>query len=127
MFPPMDANDALERLTQVSDDVGAAVVFERGGTLRVLGSTVPDEDARELAALGDAMLAYAEALRSGTRVRQLEAKTAEGGVYVVRSDERAVVATAGRDALPGLVQHDLRTVLTDLARRSRAAKKSAGS
>jgi predicted regulator of Ras-like GTPase activity (Roadblock/LC7/MglB family) len=127
MFPPMDANDALERLTQVSDDVGAAVVFERRGTLRVLGSTVPDEDARELAALGDAMLAYGDALREGTQVRQLEAKTPEGGVYVVRSDERAVVATAARDALPGLVQHDLRTVLTDLARRSRTAKKSAGS
>jgi hypothetical protein len=127
MFPRMDANDALARLTEVSDDVSAAVVFQRGGTLRVLGSTVPDEDAGELAALGDAMLAHAEALRRGSQVRQLEAKTPEGGVYVVRKDERAVVATAGRDALSGLVQHDLRTVLADLAKRSRTVKKSAAS
>jgi hypothetical protein len=127
MFPPMDATDALERLTQVSDDVRAAVVFQRGGAPRVLGSTVPEEDARELAALGDAMLAYADALRGGAQVRQLEAVTPDGGVYVVRRDERAVVATAGRDALSGLVQHDLRTVLTDLAKRSRTAKKHAGS
>jgi predicted regulator of Ras-like GTPase activity (Roadblock/LC7/MglB family) len=127
MFSPMDAIDALERLTQVSDDVRAAVVFQRGGVVRVLGSTVPDEDARELAAHGNAMLANAEALRGGAQVRQLEAVTPEGGVYVVRRDERAVVATAGRDALSGLVQHDLRTVLNDLAKRSRTAKKSAGS
>jgi hypothetical protein len=127
MFPPMDANDALERLTQVSDDVRAAVVFERGGTLRVLGSTIPEGEARELAALGDAMLASADALRGGAQARQLEAVTPEGGVYVVRRDERAVVATADRDALSGLVQYDLRTVLTDLAKRSRTAKKSAGS
>jgi hypothetical protein len=127
MFPPMDANDALERLTQVSDDVSAAVVFQRGGTLRVLGSTVPAEDAGELATLGDAMLAYADALRDGSQVRQLEAKTTEGGVYVVRKGERAVVATAGRDALSGLVQHDLRTVLADLAKRSKTVKKSAAS
>jgi predicted regulator of Ras-like GTPase activity (Roadblock/LC7/MglB family) len=125
MFPAMDAKDALDRLTQVSDDVRAAVVFERGGT--PIGATVPDEDARELAALGDAMLAYADALRSGAEVRQLQAVTPAGGVYVVRRDERAVVATAERDALSGLVQHDLRTVLTDLAKRSRTAKKNAGS
>jgi predicted regulator of Ras-like GTPase activity (Roadblock/LC7/MglB family) len=125
MFPPMDAKDALERLTLVSDDVRAAVVFERGGT--PIGATVPDEDARQLAALGDAMLAYADALRSGAAVRQLQAMTPAGGVYVVRRDERAVVATAEPDALSGLIQHDLRTVLTDLAKRSRTGKKRAGS
>jgi hypothetical protein len=134
MFPAMDANESLERLLQVSEDIRAAVVFERG-TLRVLGSraardasrtaTMLDEDARELAELGDAMLAYADTLRDGPAVRQLEALTPDGGVYVVRNGERAVVAIAAPGSLVGLVQHDLRSLLSSFASPRRKAKASA--
>jgi hypothetical protein len=112
-------------------------VFELG-TLRVLGSraaarsaarahaaTLPDEEARELAALGDAMLAYADTLRDSAEVRQLEAVTPEGGVYLARDGGRAVLAAAAPGALVGLVQHDLRTLLRDLARPRRRAKANA--
>jgi predicted regulator of Ras-like GTPase activity (Roadblock/LC7/MglB family) len=123
MFPPMDANEALERLLRVSEDIRAAVVFERGGD--PVAATLPDEDARELAALGDVMLAYAEALRDSAHVRQLEAVTPEGGVYLVTDGARAVVAVAAPGALVGLVQHDLRTLLSSLARPRRKAKANA--
>jgi hypothetical protein len=125
MFPAMDANESLERLLQVSEDIRAAVVFERGG--EPIAATTLDEDARELAALGDAMLAYADTLRDGPAVRQLEALTPEGGVYVARNREQAVVAIAAPGSLVGLVQHDLRTLLGDLARPRRKAKASAAS
>jgi predicted regulator of Ras-like GTPase activity (Roadblock/LC7/MglB family) len=125
MFPPMDANEALEQLTRVSEEVRAAVVFERGG--EPIASTLPDDDARELAALGDAMLAYAATLRDGAAVRRLEAVTPEGGVYLLREGDRAVIATAVPGALVGLVQHDLRTLLASLARPRRRAKAGAGS
>jgi predicted regulator of Ras-like GTPase activity (Roadblock/LC7/MglB family) len=125
MFPPMDANDALEQLTQVSEDVRAVVVFERGG--EPIAATLPDDDARELAALGDAMLAYAATLREGAAVRRLEAVTPEGGVYLLSEGDRAVIATAVPGALVGLVQHDLRTLLASLARPRRRAKAGAAS
>jgi predicted regulator of Ras-like GTPase activity (Roadblock/LC7/MglB family) len=115
----MDANDALEELLRVSDEVRAAVVFEHGG--EPVASNLPEEEAREIAGLGDAMLAYAATLREAVEVRQLEAVTPEGDVYVVRHGERAVVAIAAPGSLAGLVQHDLRTLLGGLARRRRSA------
>jgi hypothetical protein len=123
MFPAMDAHEALDRLLRVSDDIRAAVVFERGGdTPRVLGSTLLDEDAGELAALGHAMLARAGRLRDSAEVRRLEAVTPDGAVYVVRDDKRAVIAIAAPGALAGLVQHDLRSLLSELSKPRRKAK-----
>lgn len=125
MFPAMDANEALEQLLRVSEDIRAAVVFEQGGELTA--ATLLDEDARELSALAEAMLAYADTLRDAPAVRQLEALTPEGGVYVVRDGKRAVVAIAAPGSLVGLVQHDLRTLLGSLSRPRRRAKASAAS
>jgi hypothetical protein len=118
----VDATDALDRLLRVSDDIRSAVVFERGGeTSRVLGSTVLDEDARELAYLGDALLRRADRLRDSAEVRRLEAVTPDGSVYLVRDGERAVLATAAPDALVGLVQHDLQSLLSELSQPRRKA------
>jgi predicted regulator of Ras-like GTPase activity (Roadblock/LC7/MglB family) len=121
----MDANEALDQLLRVSEDIRAAVVFERSG--EPIAATLLDEDAREVAALGDAMLAYADTLRDAPAVRQLEALTPEGGVYVVRAGDRAVVAIAAPGSLVGLVQHDLRALLGTLSRPRRRAKASAAS
>jgi predicted regulator of Ras-like GTPase activity (Roadblock/LC7/MglB family) len=125
MFPAMDASESLERLLQVSEDIRAAVVFERGG--EPVAATMLDEDARELATLGDAMLDHAGTLREASAVRQLEALTPEGGVYVARNGELAVVAIAAPGSLVGLVQHDLRALLGGLVRPRRKAKASAAS
>jgi hypothetical protein len=115
----MDATEALGELTRVSDEVRTAVVFERGG--EVLASNLRDEDAREIAGLSDAMLAYAETLRPRAGVRLLRAVTPDGDVYVARDGERAVVAVADPGSLAALVKHDLRTLLASLSRRRRRA------
>jgi hypothetical protein len=123
MFPAMDAHEALDRLLRVSEDIRAAVVFERGGdTPRVVGTTLLDEDAGELAALGDAMLARAGQLRDSAEVRRVEAVTPDGAVYLVRDGERAVIAIAAPGALVGLVQHDLRSLLSELSKPRRKVK-----
>jgi hypothetical protein len=123
MFPAMDAHEALDRLLRVSEDIRAAVVFERGGdTPRVVGSTLLDEDAGELAARGDSMLARTGRLRDSAEVRRLEAVAPDGAVYIVRDGERAVIAIAAPGALVGLVQHDLRSLLSELSRPRRKAK-----
>jgi predicted regulator of Ras-like GTPase activity (Roadblock/LC7/MglB family) len=118
MFPSMDANHALSGLLEVSEEIRAAVVFERG---EPIASNLPDDEAREISGLADAMLAYAETLRQGVAVKQLEAVTPAGDVYVVRRGERAVVAVATPGSLAGLVQHDLRTLLSSMTRGKRKA------
>lgn len=110
----MDANDALEELLRVSDDVRAAVVFDRGGEPEA--SNLPDEEAAEIGALADAMLAYAGTLREDAELRGLRAVTPDGDVYLVRDGDRAVAAVAAPGSLAGLVQHDLRTLLGSLPR-----------
>jgi hypothetical protein len=120
MFPVVDANDALDQLLQVSEDVRAAVVFERGGEL--IAGTLLDEEARELAGLGDAMLAYADTLRDAASARRVEAVTPDGGVYVAQDGELAVAAVAAPGALAALVQHDLRTLLGNVSRPRRRTK-----
>jgi hypothetical protein len=118
MFPPMDADAALAQLLEVSDDVRAAVLFERG---ELLASNLSEDEAAEIAGLADAMLAYAATLRKDVAVKQLAAETLDGDVYVVRQGERGVVAIAAPGSLPGVVQHDLRTLLGRLSQRSREA------
>jgi predicted regulator of Ras-like GTPase activity (Roadblock/LC7/MglB family) len=118
----MDSDQALKEMLRVSDEVGAAVVFELGGV--PTASDLPAEEASEIAEVADAMLAYATTLRHGADVRQLRAVTADGDVYVVRQDKRAVVAVASSGSSAGLVQHDLRMLLRRLARRKRKAARA---
>jgi hypothetical protein len=114
----MDADAALAQFLEVSDDVRAAVVFERG---EPLASNLSEDETAEIAGLADAMLAYAGRLRKEADVKQLAAVTPDGDVYVVRQGERGVVAIAANGSLAGVVQHDLRTLLGRLSQRSREA------
>jgi hypothetical protein len=118
MFPPMNADAALAQLLEVSDDVHAAVVFERGEPLT---SNLSEDETAEIAGLADAMLGYAGTLRKEADVKQLEAVTPDGDVYVLRQGERGVVAIAVTGSLAGVVQHDLRTLLSSLSTQSRKA------
>jgi predicted regulator of Ras-like GTPase activity (Roadblock/LC7/MglB family) len=114
----MDTRDALTRLLEVSDEIRAAAVFEDG---EAVASTLPDDEAAAIAQLADAMLAYASTLRKQVAVTQLRAVTPDGDIYVLRRGEQGVVAVALPESLAGLVQHDLRTVLTSLPRGRRKA------
>jgi hypothetical protein len=119
MFPSMDANDALEHLLDVSDEIRVAVVVEAGEA--VATNLADEEAAEEIAQLADAMLAYAGTMRRDVAVRQLQAVTPDGDVHVAREGDRTVVAVAAPGSLVGLVRHDLRTLLTSLSRRRRSA------
>ena len=112
----MDAHDALNQLLEVSEEIRAAVVFELG---EPIASNLEGDDASEVAGRADAMLAYASTLRTKTAVTELQAATPDGDVYVTRQGERGVVAIATPGSLPGLVQHDLRTLLGSLQRSRR--------
>ena len=110
----MDAAAALERLRDISSQVRAAVIFERGG--KVVGSTLADaERAKRVAQEAEELLAAAEQRRDATddggKFAQLEAAVQGGSVFVVRDGDRLIAATTSPEPTVGLVFYDLKTCL----------------
>ena len=111
----MAGDQALQELLEVSEEVTAAVLFDRDGVV-VATSGDDEEAAAEAAAIAAAMLSYADSLRAEPAVERVEAVTRQGSVFVLRDDDRAVVAITEPDPLQGLVYHDLRACLRKSAR-----------
>jgi predicted regulator of Ras-like GTPase activity (Roadblock/LC7/MglB family) len=113
----MDAAAALERLRDISSQVRAAVIFERGG--KVVGSTLADaERAKRVAQEAEELLAAAEQRRDSTddggKFAQLEAAVQGGSVFVVRDGDRLIAATTPPEPTVGLVFYDLKSCLREL-------------
>jgi len=113
----MDAAAALERLREISSQIRAAVIFERGG--KVVGSTFADEQrAKEVADEAEALLTEAEQRRDQAdgagEFAQLEVALQAGSVFVVRDGERLIAATTRPEPTVGLVFYDLKSCLRDL-------------
>ena len=113
----MDATAALERLRDISSQVRAAVIFDRGG--KVVGSTLADEErARTVADEAEGLLAQAESRRGevegGGEFAQLEVALPGGSVFVVRHDQRVIAATTAPEPTVGLVFYDLKSCLREL-------------
>jgi predicted regulator of Ras-like GTPase activity (Roadblock/LC7/MglB family) len=111
----MDAAGALADLTEISSQVEAAVVFDDDGT--VLASTLTDgaPSERLVRAALDLLGAAREQAVGGVRsVTQLEAALREGSMFVVRDQDRSIVATASANPTSGLVFYDLKTCLRAL-------------
>jgi hypothetical protein len=90
----------LHYLRALSADIEAAVVLDGAGE-RLAGARSLVAPARALlAAAGDAT--------------EIEAVTPGGGVVAARDSRHAIVIVTGRQVLPGLARHDLRTVLDRL-------------
>ena len=111
----MTPAEALRELLEVSEDVVAAAIFARDGAISA--ATGDDARARAVVDAAGAMLVYADALRRDASTARLEALTTEGGVFVLRDGDRAVVGVTGPDPAPAVVHHDLRECL----HRSRVA------
>jgi hypothetical protein len=103
MAPLLTPSDALAYLDQLSADVRTGAVLDIDGELLA----------------GDPALAGPGRELLGAPDREVEVTTREGRLYGARSDTHAVVVACGPFALSGLQRHDLRTVLADLADRSR--------
>ena len=127
----MDAAAALERLQEISSQVRAAVIFERGG--QVVGATLGDDQrAKQVAEEAEALLADAEQRRDrADEFAQLEVALQAGSVFIVRDGDRLIAATTPPEPTVGLVFYDLKSCLRELAapaatkKRSRAKRKPA--
>jgi predicted regulator of Ras-like GTPase activity (Roadblock/LC7/MglB family) len=114
----MDAAEALTRLQDVSSQVEAAVILDRGGD--VIASTIGDEErARRVARSGLSLLHEGE--RRGEALAQLEVALPEGSVFVVVHGERLIAATTAPEPTVGLVFYDLKSCLRDLDREPEPA------
>jgi predicted regulator of Ras-like GTPase activity (Roadblock/LC7/MglB family) len=123
----MDAQQALADLTEISSQIGAAVVFDDKG--KVVGSTLADGD-RFAQAIAD-LLAAAEELKVSSPLTQLEIATGDGSVFVVREGKTTIAATTAPAPTVGLVFYDLKSALRSVNAkpkpkpRTAAAKKPA--
>jgi predicted regulator of Ras-like GTPase activity (Roadblock/LC7/MglB family) len=126
----MDAAAALERLQEISSQVRAAVIFERGG--KVVGSTFSDEQrAEDVADEADALLTEAEQRRDAageaTEFAQLEVSLQAGSVFIVRDGDRLIAATTQPEPTVGLVFYDLKSCLRDLETAAAPKKRAPAS
>ena len=124
----MDAAAALERLREISSQVRAAVIFERGG--KVVGSTLADDQrAKDVAEEAEALLTEAEQRRDAgdeaAEFVQLEVALQGGSVFVVRDGDRLIAATTQPEPTVGLVFYDLKSCLRDLDTPATPKKRAA--
>jgi predicted regulator of Ras-like GTPase activity (Roadblock/LC7/MglB family) len=121
---------ALAELTEISSQVHAAAIFERGGKLAA--STLVGGRGEWLASAAKSLLDAAETLRGGgeAAVSQLQVATPQGSVFVVKDGERVIAAVTPPEPTAGLVFYDLKRSLQSVAeekpKRRRAATKSQG-
>jgi predicted regulator of Ras-like GTPase activity (Roadblock/LC7/MglB family) len=112
----MDAAAALERLRDISSQVRAAVIFERGG--KVLGSTLAEEQrAKQVAEEAEALLTTVEQRGESAaknEFAQLEVSLQGGSVFVVRHGKHLIAATTSQEPTVGLVFYDLKSALREL-------------
>jgi predicted regulator of Ras-like GTPase activity (Roadblock/LC7/MglB family) len=124
----MDAAAALERLREISSQVRAAVIFERGG--KVVDSTFADDQrAKDVAEEAEALLTEAEQRRDAgdeaAEFAQLEVALQGGSVFVVRDGDRLIAATTQPEPTVGLVFYDLKSCLRDLDTPATPKKRAA--
>jgi len=124
----MDAAVALERLREISSQVRAAVIFDRGG--KVVGSTFADDQrAKDVAEEAEALLTEAEQRRDAgdeaAEFAQLEVALQGGSVFVVRDGDRLIAATTQPEPTVGLVFYDLKSCLRDLDTPATPKKRAA--
>ena len=114
----MEAAQALADLVEISSQIESAVLAKSDGS--VLASTLSDEE-RSQAVIREAL----DLVGGDGSPTQVEAILPEGCVFVVRDDERLVVAVTGREPTSGLVFYDLKTCLRLAGEEPEAAEATA--
>ena len=114
--PALTPELALAYLDELSTDIEAALVLDRGG--RLAAASVEDEErAERMRELATGLLDRAAHVTPGAD--QVEVTTAEGSVFAVRGSDWTVAVVAGRRPLASLMFYDLRNVVSDLGEAKR--------
>lgn len=125
----MDAAQALADLTEISSQIESALVLDADGS--TMASTVDGTRAEDLARTAKELLAaVGRASGDGAgagagELAQLEVATGGGSVFVVRDEQRTIVATTGTEPTVGLVFYDLKSTLRSVAAEEKPKPKRA--
>jgi len=103
---------ALDRLTEISSQVEAAVLFDADG--KVVAATIPEEQAGRVATSARALLEQAEQIGDGD-LTQIEASTGDGSLFVVKDGPMRIAASTSAGPTAGLVFYDLKSCLREVA------------
>jgi hypothetical protein len=121
----MDVAQALADLTELSSQIGSAVILDGEGAL--LGSTAGTDRTDGLARAANDLVAAARDLRSGSdEVTRVEVELEEGALFVLREGGRTIAATTGPRPIAGLVAYDLRTCLQAIDMPAKPKRRAAG-
>jgi hypothetical protein len=115
---------ALRYLLELSTDIRLALLLDADGGLIAAAPEAPDD---RLTRLGGELAREAEALSGdeGATPVEIDATVDDGAVFVVRDRGQTLLCVTGRFALPGLILHDMRTVLDDLHRAAASEERGA--
>ncbi len=116
-----EAQTALAELTEISSQVEAAVLFDGSGA--VAAATVSAEAAARFASSARALLESAQQLREG-ELRQVEAATGEGSLFVAREGEQLIAAVTSPEPTAGLVFYDLKSCLRRAVEKPKPKRRS---
>jgi predicted regulator of Ras-like GTPase activity (Roadblock/LC7/MglB family) len=107
-----DPTAALGRLTEISSQVEAAVLFDADG--KIVAATIPDDRAERVATSAKALLEQAEQIGEGD-LTQVEASTEGGSLFVVQDGPMRIAASTSAGSTAGLVFYDLKSCLREAA------------
>jgi len=109
---------ALRYLLELSNDIRAALLYDRSGQLL---AAAPGAPPGRLAELGARLLEEAGALaQEEAETVELDAGCEGGWVFLIRAPEVVMLCLTERSVLPGLVFYDMHAILNDLDRAARA-------
>jgi hypothetical protein len=113
--PALTPELALDYLDELSTDIEAAVVLDRGA--QVAAATGADDERKaRMRGLVVELLDRASEVTPDAGVDQVEVTTSEGSVFAVRGSDWTVAVVAGRRPLSSLMFYDLRNLVSDLGK-----------
>ncbi len=104
---------ALSYLLALSSDIRTAVLLDQRGQL--LASVPGPLEAAQVDVAAGLLESTIELREGSSEPIELDLTFKESTVYVLVSGELAMVCTSNRQALPGIVLYEMRSVLADIA------------
>jgi hypothetical protein len=115
---------ALRYLLELSSDIRMALLLDRDTTLV---AAAPQPPPGRLAGLAGELSREAGAMfGGGGEPVEIDAACEGGTLFLIRSDEGAMVCVTDRSVLPGLIFYDMHAVLADLDRAAGAEARRVG-
>ena len=113
--PTLTPELALDYLGELSTDIRAAAVLDRGGSVAAQSGFDEGSADQVRGLVGDLFDRAAEGAADVSAPTQVEVSLPEGSVYALREHGWTLAVVAGRFALSSLMFFDLRMVARDLA------------